>query len=62
MCFRMAHSKDLRARVCAYVRGGGSKAEAARIFSVGRSQVYAWHGRERDGKEAWAERATQAAS
>lgn len=38
----MAHSKDLRARVCAYVRGGGSKAEAARIFSVGRTQVYAW--------------------
>jgi transposase len=42
MCFRMAHSKDLRARVCAYVRGGGSKTEAAKIFSVGRSQVYAW--------------------
>ena len=38
----MAHSKDLRARVVAHVRGGGSKAEAARIFSVGRSQVYAW--------------------
>lgn len=42
MWFWMAHSKDLRARVCAYVRGGGSKTEAARIFSVGRSQVYAW--------------------
>jgi len=38
----MAHSIDLRARVVAYVRGGGSKAEAARRFSVGRSQVYAW--------------------
>ena len=42
MCFIMAHSKDLRARVCGYVRGGGSKSEAARIFSVGRTQVYAW--------------------
>lgn len=38
----MSHSQDLRARVVAYVRSGGSKAEAARIFSVGRSQVYAW--------------------
>ena len=38
----MAHSVDLRARVVAYVRGGGSKAEAARRFSVGRSQVYVW--------------------
>jgi len=42
MCYAMAHSKDLRMRVCAYVRGGGSKVEAAKIFSVGRSQVYAW--------------------
>ena len=42
MRYEMAHSKDLRARVCTFVRGGGSKAEAARMFSVGRSQVYAW--------------------
>lgn len=38
----MSYSKDLRNRVMSYVRGGGSKAEAAALFSVSRSQVYVW--------------------
>jgi transposase len=38
----MAHSVDLRERVVRFVRGGGSKAEAARRFSVARSCVYDW--------------------
>lgn len=38
----MAYSLDLRRRVVAFVEGGGSKAEAARHFSVSRVTVYAW--------------------
>jgi transposase len=38
----MAHSVDLRERVVRFVRGGGSKAEAARRFTVARSCVYDW--------------------
>jgi transposase len=34
--------QDLRKRVMAFVRGGGSKAEAARRFQVSRSSVYNW--------------------
>lgn len=38
----MRCSSDLRKRVIDFVRGGGSKAEAARRFQVGRSSVYRW--------------------
>jgi putative transposase len=38
----MTHSVDLRQRVVAFVRGGGSKSEAARRFNVSRSCVYDW--------------------
>ncbi len=35
-------SSDLRKRVVDFVRGGGSKAEAARRFGVGEASVYRW--------------------
>lgn len=38
----MRCSQDLRKRVIEFVRGGGSKAEAARRFQVSRSSVYNW--------------------
>jgi transposase len=38
----MRCSQDLRKRVLAFVQGGGSKAEAARRFQVGRASVYRW--------------------
>jgi transposase-like protein len=38
----MSYSTDLRQRVVDFVRQGGSKAEAARIFQVSRGRVYAW--------------------
>lgn len=38
----MAHSEDLRVRVVAYIRGGGSKSEATRMYGVSRGRVYAW--------------------
>ena len=38
----MRCSRDLRSRVIDFVRGGGSKAEAARRFQVGRASVYRW--------------------
>lgn len=38
----MRCSSDLRKRVIDYVRGGGSKAEAARRFQVSRASVYNW--------------------
>lgn len=38
----MRCSTDLRQRVVACVRGGGSKAEAARRFQVGAASVYRW--------------------
>lgn len=46
----MAHSEDLRRRVVKYVRQGGSKASAARVFSVNRGCVYAWLGMEKEGQ------------
>ena len=42
----MTYSVDLRQRVVAFVREGGSKAEAARRFDVSRSAVYDWLNRE----------------
>ena len=38
----MRCSQDLRKRVITFVRGGGSKAEAARRFQVSRASVYNW--------------------
>ena len=38
----MRCSSDLRKRVLVCVRGGGSKAEAARRFQVSRASVYNW--------------------
>src|SRR5262252_137005 len=38
----MRCSVDLRKRVVAFVQSGGSKAEAARRFQVGRASVYRW--------------------
>ena len=38
----MRYGNDLRRRVVSFVRGGGSKAEAARRFSVSRVTVYGW--------------------
>lgn len=38
----MSYSEDLRQRVVDFVRQGGSKAEAARLFKVSRGRVYAW--------------------
>jgi transposase len=44
MDYGMSHSKDLRRRVVSYVRGGGSKATAARLFGVSRGRIYIWLG------------------
>lgn len=41
-CERMRCSTDLRRRVIAFVRSGGSKAEVARQFKVGEASVYRW--------------------
>lgn len=38
----MRCSQDLRKRVIAFVRGGGSKTEAAQRFQVSRASVYNW--------------------
>ncbi len=38
----MTYSVDLRERVVAFVKDGGSKTEAARRFGVARSCVYDW--------------------
>ncbi|MFO0699950.1 MAG: IS630 transposase-related protein [Nitrospira sp.] len=38
----MRCSIDLRQRVVEFLRGGGSKAEAARRFQVGEASVYRW--------------------
>ena len=38
----MSYSIDLRQRVVDFVRQGGSKSEAARLFGVSRGRVYVW--------------------
>ena len=38
----MAHSSDLRTRVLQFIENGGSKTEAAKRFSVGRTAIYRW--------------------
>ncbi|MCB9963417.1 MAG: helix-turn-helix domain-containing protein [Rhodospirillales bacterium] len=40
----MTCSLDLKERVVEFVRSGGSKAEAARRFSVSRRSIYYWLG------------------
>lgn len=42
----MTYSVDLRERVVDFVRQGGSKSEAARVFGVSRWCVYDWMSRE----------------
>jgi putative transposase len=38
----LSYSVDLRERVVSYVRGGGSRADASRLFQVGRTTLYHW--------------------
>jgi transposase len=38
----MSYSVDFRKRVVAYIKDGGSKVEAARIFAIGRDTIYRW--------------------
>ena len=42
----MSYSKDLRERVVAYIRNGGSKASAQEHFKVSRWCIYDWCSRE----------------
>jgi transposase-like protein len=44
----MAYSEDLKQRVLAYIAAGGSKVEAARVFSVARATLYLWLGQPAD--------------
>lgn len=45
----MSYSQDLRSRVLEYVLSGGSKAEAARIYSVSKRTVFYWISRASKG-------------
>jgi len=38
----LSYSVDLRERAVSYVRGGGSRIEASRLFQVGRTTLYRW--------------------
>ena len=38
----MSYSVDLRERVVSYVRGGGSRTQAAQLFQVGRTTLCRW--------------------
>jgi transposase len=44
----MAYSDDLKQRIRAYLAAGGSKVEAAKLFSVARATVYLWLGQPAD--------------
>jgi transposase len=54
----MAYSEDLKQRVLAYIAAGGSKVEAAKVFSVARATLYLWlqqppgHQRRKPGPKA----------
>lgn len=38
----MTISKDLRTRVLTFVKAGGRKTEASKVFSISRSVIYQW--------------------
>lgn len=38
----MAYSEDLKQRVLVFVRQGGSKAEAVRVFGISRATIFLW--------------------
>lgn len=42
----MTYSLDMRKRVVKFVKSGGSKTEAARVFSINPDTVYEWLKRE----------------
>ena len=42
----MSYSSDLRKRVLDFLDGGGSKAEASRLYNVSRTCIYNWLGAE----------------
>ncbi|MDR0479269.1 MAG: transposase [Burkholderiaceae bacterium] len=44
----MAYSEDLKQKVLAFVSAGGSKSEAARVFSLARATIYIWLGQRPD--------------
>jgi transposase len=44
----MAYSEDLKRRVLAYIACGGSKVDAAKVFSVARATLYVWLGQPAD--------------
>ena len=40
----MRYSVDLRKRVLEFIKEGGSKSQAARVFKVSRASIYTWLG------------------
>lgn len=38
----MSYSNDLRERVLNYVRQGGKKSDAVRLFGIGRNTIFRW--------------------
>lgn len=38
----MTYSLDLRKKVLSFIRGGGSKVEAAKTFGISRPVIYSW--------------------
>ncbi|MBF0154585.1 MAG: helix-turn-helix domain-containing protein, partial [Magnetococcales bacterium] len=38
----MSYHTDLRERVIAFIKNGGQKTDAARIFNVSRGTIYNW--------------------
>jgi len=42
LCFSMTYSLDLREAAISYIKNGGSKIEASRLFGFSRSTLYRW--------------------